>query len=90
MVSLRASFSTAFRPPNLIQVNQPYVTRTGTREDAVQKYRIFIREGSQVNSGGGFADDYTISNTLHYRLGNSNLEPEESDNATLGIVCNCN
>ena len=86
IVSLRASFSTAFRPPNLIQVNQPYVTRTGTRDDAVQKYRIFIREGSQVNSGGGFANDYTISNTLHYRLGNSNLEPEESDNATLGVV----
>ncbi|MFL2723989.1 MAG: TonB-dependent receptor domain-containing protein, partial [Gammaproteobacteria bacterium] len=86
ILSLRASFSTAFRPPNLIQVNQPYVTRTGTREDAVQKYRIYIREGGQVNSGGGFANDYTISNTLHYRLGNSNLEPEESDNATLGVV----
>ena len=38
MVSLRASFSTAFRPPNLIQVNQPYVTRTGTREDACLLY----------------------------------------------------
>ena len=75
MISLRASFSTAFRPPNLIQVNQPYVTRTGRRDDAVQKYRIFIREGSQVNSGNGFANDYTISDTLHFRLGNPNLEP---------------
>mgnify|MGYP003312822620 CR=1 FL=1 len=85
-MSLRGSFSTAFRPPNLIQVNQPYVTRTGRRDDAVQKYRIFIREGSQVNSGNGFANDYTISDTLHFRLGNPNLEPEESDNATLGVV----
>ena len=86
MISLRASYSTAFRPPNLIQINQPFVTRTGTREDAVQKYRIYIREGSQVDSGSGFANDYTISNSLHYRLGNPNLEPEESDNATLGVV----
>lgn len=86
MISLRASYSTAFRPPNLIQINQPFVTRTGTREDAVQKYRIYIREGAQVASGSGFANDYTISNSLHYRLGNPNLEPEESDNATLGLV----
>ena len=37
-VKLRGSFSTAFRTPNILQMNQPYVTRTGTREDAVQKY----------------------------------------------------
>ena len=86
MISLRASASSAFRPPNLIQVNQPFVTRTGTREDAVQKYRIYVREGGQVSSGSGFANDYTISNSLHYRIGNPNLVPEESDNFTLGVV----
>jgi outer membrane receptor protein involved in Fe transport len=37
-------------------------------------------------SGSGFGSDYTISNTLHYRLGNDKLLPEESDNATLGLV----
>ena len=33
-----------------------------------------------------FVNDYTISNTLHYRLGNPDLKPEESDNATFGVV----
>ena len=87
MVKLRASFSTAFRSPNILQINQPYVTRTGTRNDAVQEYRIYKNNNDvRPPSGGGIGADYTISNTLHYRLGNSNLKPEESDNATFGVV----
>ena len=87
MVKLRASVSTAFRSPNILQINQPYVTRTGTRNDAVQEYRIYKNNNDvRPPSGGGFGADYTISNTLHYRLGNSNLKPEESDNATFGVV----
>ena len=87
MVKLRASVSTAFRSPNILQINQPYVTRTGTRTDAVQEYRIYKNNNDvRPPSGGGFGADYTISNTLHYRLGNSNLKPEESDNATFGVV----
>ena len=87
MIKLRASFSTAFRSPNILQINQPYVTRTGTRNDAVQEYRIYKNNNDvRPPSGGGFGADYTISNTLHYRLGNPNLKPEESDNATFGVV----
>ena len=37
------------------------------------------------SSGSGFSSDYTIF-TLHYRLGNPDLKPEESDNATFGVV----
>ena len=86
-VKLRASVSTAFRSPNILQINQPYVTRTGTRTDAVQEYRIYKNNNdTRPASGSGFANDYTISNTLHYRLGNPDLKPEESDNATFGVV----
>ena len=86
-VKLRASVSTAFRSPNILQINQPYVTRTGTRTDAVQEYRIYKNNNdTRPASGSGFASDYTISNTLHYRLGNPDLKPEESDNATFGVV----
>jgi outer membrane receptor for ferrienterochelin and colicin len=86
-LKMRASFSTAFRSPNILQINQPYVTRTGTRNDAVQEYRIYKNNGNvRPASGSGFGSDYTISNTLHYRLGNDKLLPEESDNATLGLV----
>ena len=86
-LKLRASFSTAFRSPNILQLNQPYVTRTGTRTDAVQEYRIYKNNGdTRPSSGSGFANDYTISNSLHFRLGNPDLLPEESDNATFGVV----
>jgi len=86
-LKLRASFSTAFRSPNILQLNQPYVTRTGTRTDAVQEYRIYKNNSdTRPPSGSGFANDYTISNTLHFRLGNPDLLPEESDNATFGVV----
>ena len=87
LVKLRASFSTAFRSPNILQINQPFVTRTGTRNDAVQEYRIYKNNNDvRPPSGSGFANDYTISNTLHFRLGNPDLLPEESDNATFGVV----
>ena len=87
LVKVRASFSTAFRSPNILQINQPFVTRTGTRTDAVQEYRIYKNNNDvRPPSGSGFASDYTISNTLHFRLGNPDLLPEESDNATFGVV----
>ena len=87
-VKFRGSFSTAFRTPNILQMNQPYVTRTGTRTDAVQLYRIYKNNGDQIpsKSGSKFIDDWTVLNTLHFRLGNPDLKPEESDNTTLGVV----
>ena len=70
-----------------MQKNQPYVTRTGTREDAVQMYRIYKNNNNVLppSARSGF-NDYTVSNTLHFRLGNPDLLPEESDNATFGVV----
>ena len=86
-VKLRGSFSTAFRSPNILQVNQPYVTRTGTRTDAVQQYRLYVKNGNNMpkSATSGYSD-YTVGNTLHFRLGNPDLKPEESDNSTLGLV----
>ena len=72
-LSFRGSISTSFRVPNLIQQNQPYVTRSGNVDDAVGEY-----------VGGSVLDDrYQIGS---YRIGNPNLKPEESENTSLGFV----
>ena len=86
VLKFRGSFSTAFRSPNILQINQPFVTRTGTRDDAVQKYRLYKNNNNVVPASGTGSNDWTILNTLHFRLGNPDLEPEESDNATFGVV----
>ena len=72
-LSFRGSISTSFRVPNLIQQNQPYVTRSGNVDDAVGEF-----------VGGAVLDDrYQIGS---YRIGNPNLKPEESENTSLGFV----
>ena len=75
-VSLRGSFSTSFRVPNLIQKNQLYVTRYGNVDDAVGEY---------IGGSNSFAldDRYQLQS---FRIGNPDLKPEESDNYSLGIV----
>ena len=75
-VSLRGSFSTSFRVPNLIQKNQLYVTRYGNVDDAVGEY---------IGGSNSFALDerYQLQS---FRIGNPDLKPEESDNYSLGIV----
>ena len=75
-VSLRGSFSTSFRVPNLIQKNQLYVTRYGNVDDAVGEY---------IGGSNNFAldDRYQLQS---FRIGNPDLKPEESDNYSLGIV----
>ena len=75
-VSLRGSFSTSFRVPNLIQKNQLYVTRYGNVDDAVGEY---------IGGSNDFAldDRYQLQS---FRIGNPDLKPEESDNYSLGIV----
>jgi outer membrane receptor protein involved in Fe transport len=74
--SLRGSFSTSFRVPNLIQKNQLYVTRYGGVNDAVGVY---------VGGSNSFAldDRYSIQS---FRIGNPDLKPEESDNYSVGFV----
>ena len=75
-ISLRGSFSTSFRVPNLIQKNQLYVTRYGNVDDAVGEY---------IGGSNSFAldDRYQLQS---FRIGNPDLKPEESDNYSLGIV----
>jgi outer membrane receptor protein involved in Fe transport len=78
---LRASASSAFRAPNLIQVNQLRVARTGTRIDSVMRY---VADVNGLGKSGTIGDyDFTI---LRYSEGAADLEPEESDNRSFGIV----
>ena len=77
----RASASTAFRAPNLVQVNQLLVARTGTSIDSVMQY---VADVNNLPKSGTIGDyDFTI---LRYSEGAKNLEPEESDNTSFGIV----
>ena len=78
---LRASASSAFRAPNLIQVNQLRVARTGTRIDSVMRY---VADVNGLGKSGTIGDyDFTV---LRYSEGAADLEPEESDNRSFGIV----
>ena len=78
---LRASASTAFRAPNLVQVNQLRVARTGTRIDSVMRYVASVNDLPKSGTIGDY--DFTI---LRYSEGAKDLEPEESDNTSLGLV----
>jgi outer membrane receptor protein involved in Fe transport len=79
-LDFRASVSTAFRAPNIIQVNEKTVVRSGTRYDraafqvnAVQSVENVIDSDSR----------YTIQRMA---TGAENLEAEESDNTSFGLV----
>ena len=69
MVKIRASASTAFRAPNLVQVNQKEVARTGTRNDMLMQY-VSIENGHQCPTSGDIDGNYTI---LRYAQGAENL-----------------
>ena len=71
-LKLRASASTAFRAPNLVQVNQKEVARTGTRDDRLREYVGLTSD-----------DRYTV---LRYAQGAEDLKPEESTNTSWGFV----
>ena len=81
-LKLRASASTAFRAPNLVQVNQKEVARTGTRDDALMEY-IHVENGLSVPTSGDLDGRYTI---LRYAQGAEDLKPEESTNTSWGFV----
>jgi outer membrane receptor protein involved in Fe transport len=79
-INLRASVSTAFRAPNIIQVNETTVVRSGTRYD---------RAAFQVNAVQSV--DNVIDSDSRYTIqrmatGAAGLEAEESDNTSYGIV----
>jgi len=69
-LKLRASASTAFRAPNLVQVNQKEVARTGTRDDALMEY-IHVENGLSVPTSGDVDGRYTI---LRYAQGAEDLK----------------
>jgi iron complex outermembrane receptor protein len=81
-LKLRASASTAFRAPNLVQVNQKEVARTGSRNDMLNQY-VRIENGLSVPTSGDLDGNYTI---LRYAQGAENLKPEESTNSSFGFV----
>jgi len=79
-INFRASVSTAFRAPNIIQVNETTVVRSGTRYD---------RAAFQVNAVQSV--DNVIDSDSRYTIqrmatGAAGLEAEESDNTSYGIV----
>ena len=79
-LSFRASASTAFRAPNIIQVNEKTVVRSGTQTD----YAAFrVNELQSVDSVIDSDSRYTIQRKA---VGASGLEAEESDNTSVGFV----
>ena len=79
-LDFRASVSTAFRAPNIIQVNEKTVVRSGTRYD---------RAAFQVNavqSVQNVIDSDSRYGIQRMATGAENLEAEESDNTSFGLV----
>ena len=77
---LRGSYSTAFRAPNLITINEGFVARSNTRDDWVCQYAV----------DQGTLDEDTFSDCDYgmqrQATGSKDLESEESDNWSIGIV----
>ena len=81
-LKLRASTSTAFRAPNLVQVNQKEVARTGAVNDWLMQY-VRIENGLSVLTSGDMDGNFT---GLRYAEGAVGLKPEESTNHSIGFV----
>ena len=79
-MSLRGSVSTAFRAPNVIQVNEKTVVRSGTRYD---RAAFRVNEVQSVENVIDSDSRYTIQRMA---TGASGLEAEESDNTSFGVV----
>jgi outer membrane receptor protein involved in Fe transport len=78
-VLFRASASTAFRAPNIIQINEKIVVRSGTRYDYAM-----VRLEQLAGLG---ADDLNSRLSMQRQAtGASNLVSEESDNTSVGFV----
>jgi len=78
-ILFRASASTAFRAPNIIQINEKIVVRSGTRNDYAM-YRV-----EQLN--GLDPDDLNSRLSMQRQAtGANNLVSEESENTSIGFV----
>ncbi len=74
-VALRGSVAEGFRAPNLVQINQGTITRRNQGDD--DPWRVDVT--ATANDVG---DTYRPS----LRFGNPELDPEESENWSIGIV----
>ena len=79
-ILLRASWSEAFRAPNLVTVNETIVARQNTRNDYACVYA--------ANAGGDPGQETLDCRNSVQRTarGSSALQAERSDNASIGIV----
>ncbi|MBT1451653.1 TonB-dependent receptor [Glaciecola sp. XM2] len=79
-VLLRGSWSEAFRAPNLITINESIVARNNTRDDYACQFAAL---------NGGDPDENTLdcrNSIQRIAQGSQNLQPETSENISLGIV----
>jgi len=74
---LRASWSQGFRVPNLVTVNESIVSRTNTTTDYVCQYAA---------EKAGVSATPCREGTLRLAQGSDLLEPEESENFSVGFV----
>jgi outer membrane receptor protein involved in Fe transport len=76
----RGSWSTAFRAPNLITINEEFVARANTRDDWVCQFADDLAD----NGTAELCDrGYSMQRQA---TGSKDLEPEESVNTSLGVV----
>lgn len=72
---IRASWSEAFRAPNLVTINEDIVARQNTRTD----YACLFADPMEVTLD-------CVNSTQRIAQGSKNLKPEESDNYNVGLV----
>jgi outer membrane receptor protein involved in Fe transport len=77
---VRGSWSQAFRAPNLITLNEKMIARNNTRTDWACTYA--------ADFGGDPDQDIVdcINSTQRTAQGSDQLQPEESDNYSMGVV----
>lgn len=80
-VLFRGSYSTAFRAPNLVTINEEVVARSNTRNDAVCEYAV-ARVAADFDTSE-IDCSYTVQRIAQ---GSDKLKPEESVNTSLGLV----
>jgi len=74
-ILFRASWSEAFRAPNLVTVNESRVVRTNTLDDAI----CFVADPGETELDCRFGIQRSA-------IGSASLEPETSENYSVGIV----
>ena len=79
-LKLRTSISTAFRAPNIPQINEKIVVRSGTRYDYAA-FRV-----NQLQDVGNVIDSDSRYTIQRKAVGAEGLEAEESDNTSFGVV----